>query len=223
MTPHASRPGASPGRVAAATPAPARSTPQPTGAKSAEGAPVPTAPAPAPAASSAVAASDVAAPTAAAVPAAPSAAVAPTAVPPAVDPVLTYRAAAEDVDSPVRPTTKPLRDRLATGVRRAVRLAVRAPRYVPVVLLRGYRLVISPLYGQTCRFYPSCSAYALEAFEVHGVFRGGYLAVRRLLRCHPWNPGGVDPVPTSGRRTRKDQAGPSAETRNNAPSTRRAA
>jgi len=94
---------------------------------------------------------------------------------------------------------------------------------VPVLLLRAYRLLISPLYGPTCRFYPSCSAYALEAFEVHGVVRGGYLTVRRLARCHPWNPGGIDPVPSSGRRTRKDQAGPSAETRNDAPSTRRAA
>jgi putative membrane protein insertion efficiency factor len=92
-----------------------------------------------------------------------------------------------------------------------------------VFLLRVYRLLISPLYGPTCRFYPSCSAYALEAFEVHGVVRGGYLTVRRLARCHPWNPGGIDPVPPMGRRTRKDQAGPSAETRNDAPSTRRAA
>jgi putative membrane protein insertion efficiency factor len=115
------------------------------------------------------------------------------------------------------------RERVVAVVVRAVRLALRAPRYVPVLLLRLYRLLISPLYGPTCRFYPSCSAYALEAFEVHGVVRGGYLTVRRLARCHPWNPGGIDPVPPMGRRTRKDQAGPSAETRNDAPSTRRAA
>jgi putative membrane protein insertion efficiency factor len=113
--------------------------------------------------------------------------------------------------------------RVAGSVRRVARVAVRLPRYVPVLILRVYRLLISPLYGQTCRFYPSCSAYALEAFEVHGVVRGGYLTVRRLGRCHPWNPGGVDPVPPLGRRTRKDQAGPSAETRNAVPSTRRAA
>jgi putative membrane protein insertion efficiency factor len=103
------------------------------------------------------------------------------------------------------------------------RLAVRAPRYVPVYLLKGYRLVISPLYGPTCRFYPSCSAYSLEAFETHGVFRGAYLTVRRLLRCHPWNPGGVDPVPPSRRHTPIDQAAQSAAPSNAAPSPRRAA
>lgn len=61
--------------------------------------------------------------------------------------------------------------------------------------LKLYRLVISPLYGQVCRFHPSCSAYALEAVERHGAVRGSWLAVRRLARCHPWNPGGYDPVP----------------------------
>jgi putative membrane protein insertion efficiency factor len=62
-------------------------------------------------------------------------------------------------------------------------------------LIRGYQLLISPLLGPRCRFYPSCSAYALEAVRVHGALRGTWLAVRRLLRCHPWNPGGVDMVP----------------------------
>jgi len=62
-------------------------------------------------------------------------------------------------------------------------------------VLRGYRAVISPLYGQVCRYYPSCSAYALEAVETHGAARGGWLAARRLGRCHPWAVGGVDPVP----------------------------
>ena len=62
-------------------------------------------------------------------------------------------------------------------------------------LLKAYRLVISPLYGNVCRYYPSCSAYALRAVEVHGVLRGSGLAGRRLLRCHPWSPGGYDPVP----------------------------
>jgi len=62
-------------------------------------------------------------------------------------------------------------------------------------LLRAYRVIISPMYGQVCRYYPSCSAYALEAVETHGALRGTWLAARRLLRCHPWATGGVDPVP----------------------------
>ena len=68
-------------------------------------------------------------------------------------------------------------------------------KYVLIALLRGYRAVISPLYGQVCRYHPSCSAYALEAVEVHGSLKGGWLAVRRLGRCHPWAAGGYDPVP----------------------------
>ena len=61
--------------------------------------------------------------------------------------------------------------------------------------IRGYRRVISPLLGQRCRYYPSCSAYALEALERHGPLRGLALAVWRLLRCNPFSPGGVDHVP----------------------------
>jgi putative membrane protein insertion efficiency factor len=62
-------------------------------------------------------------------------------------------------------------------------------------LLTGYRRFISPLLGPRCRFYPSCSAYALEAVQVHGAAHGSWLAVRRLSRCHPFHPGGLDPVP----------------------------
>ena len=62
-------------------------------------------------------------------------------------------------------------------------------------LLRGYRFAISPLYGQVCRYHPTCSAYALEAITRHGAARGGWLAVRRVGRCHPWAAGGYDPVP----------------------------
>lgn len=63
-------------------------------------------------------------------------------------------------------------------------------------VLRGYRALISPLYGDVCRYYPSCSAYALEAVTAHGAGRGTLLAVRRLGRCHPWAAGGLDPVPS---------------------------
>lgn len=63
------------------------------------------------------------------------------------------------------------------------------------VLIRCYQIVVSPLFGSVCRFAPSCSAYAIEAIKRHGLVRGGILAVRRLLRCHPWNEGGFDPVP----------------------------
>ena len=63
------------------------------------------------------------------------------------------------------------------------------------LLHRVYKLTISPLLGERCRFYPYCSDYALEAFERHGLVRGIVLAVRRLVRCHPGNPGGCDPVP----------------------------
>jgi len=64
-----------------------------------------------------------------------------------------------------------------------------------IFLIRLYRYAISPLMGPHCRFYPSCSCYAQMALEQHGVLRGGWLAIRRLARCHPWHPGGVDPVP----------------------------
>jgi putative membrane protein insertion efficiency factor len=62
-------------------------------------------------------------------------------------------------------------------------------------LLRAYQVTISPLLGPRCRFYPSCSNYAIEALRVHGAGRGSWLAARRICRCHPWHPGGVDPVP----------------------------
>lgn len=64
-----------------------------------------------------------------------------------------------------------------------------------LLLLRGYKLFISPLLGQTCRFSPSCSSYSMQAIERFGFFRGSYLTARRLMRCHPWNPGGHDPIP----------------------------
>jgi putative membrane protein insertion efficiency factor len=62
-------------------------------------------------------------------------------------------------------------------------------------VLRLYQLGISPLLGQTCRFYPSCSHYAMEAIREHGALKGVMLAAVRLSKCHPWHPGGHDPVP----------------------------
>jgi putative membrane protein insertion efficiency factor len=62
-------------------------------------------------------------------------------------------------------------------------------------LLRFYQLAISPMMTPSCRFYPTCSNYALEALQVHGAGKGSWLAVKRVCRCHPWNDGGVDPVP----------------------------
>lgn len=64
-----------------------------------------------------------------------------------------------------------------------------------LLLIKCYQLCFSPFFGGQCRFFPSCSAYAAEAIDTHGALRGSWLAVRRLLRCHPWHPGGVDPVP----------------------------
>ena len=61
--------------------------------------------------------------------------------------------------------------------------------------VRGYRLVFSPWVGHGCRFQPTCSAYAREALERHGAFRGSWLTVRRILRCHPWGGSGIDNVP----------------------------
>ncbi len=68
-------------------------------------------------------------------------------------------------------------------------------RRILIGLIRFYQYFISPLLGPRCRFYPTCSQYAVEAIQVHGAGYGVYLALRRLLRCHPWHPGGVDPVP----------------------------
>jgi uncharacterized protein len=66
---------------------------------------------------------------------------------------------------------------------------------VMVALITGYRRFVSPLLAPRCRFAPSCSAYALEAVREHGALRGAWLAVRRVARCHPFHPGGFDPVP----------------------------
>lgn len=82
----------------------------------------------------------------------------------------------------------------------AVSFLLLLPRNVCVVILRGYRAVISPLYGDVCRYYPSCSHYALGAIQQHGVVKGVWLGSRRIARCHPWAAGGVDDVPESPRK-----------------------
>ncbi|MEP6491641.1 MAG: membrane protein insertion efficiency factor YidD [bacterium] len=68
-------------------------------------------------------------------------------------------------------------------------------RTVLVLLVRGYQVTLSPLLPASCRYYPSCSAYAIEALQRHGSVRGSWLALRRIARCHPFHPGGYDPVP----------------------------
>lgn len=77
-----------------------------------------------------------------------------------------------------------------------VRFLWHLPRNILIIVLKLYRRVISPIYGQVCRFFPSCSAYALEAVTVHGAVKGTWLSARRVVRCHPWSAGGLDPVPT---------------------------
>ncbi len=68
-------------------------------------------------------------------------------------------------------------------------------RFVLLLLVKAYRRLVSPLLPPACRFYPSCSAYAVTALERHGALKGSWLAARRLARCHPFHPGGIDPVP----------------------------
>ena len=70
-----------------------------------------------------------------------------------------------------------------------------------MLLIRAYQLCISPLLGPKCRFYPSCSAYALDALRQHGTGKGSWLALKRLCKCHPWHPGGYDPVPEKSNST----------------------
>lgn len=81
------------------------------------------------------------------------------------------------------------------ALRVIARAVVSVPRWILLGLLFGWRAVVSPLYGPVCRFYPSCSAYAVEAVTVHGAVRGSWLTVRRLVRCNPFHTGGVDHVP----------------------------
>jgi putative membrane protein insertion efficiency factor len=87
----------------------------------------------------------------------------------------------------------------ALGARRIGRVLLRLPAWLILGVFKLWQLLASPTYGQTCRFYPSCSAYGVEAVRQYGALRGCWMTARRLLRCHPWNPGGFDPVPPIGR------------------------
>ncbi|MDP3248619.1 MAG: membrane protein insertion efficiency factor YidD [Polaromonas sp.] len=71
------------------------------------------------------------------------------------------------------------------------------PQKFLVILVKGYRLLLSPWLGSSCRFEPTCSAYSLQALQQHGATKGSYLTLYRLVRCHPWCNGGYDPVPSS--------------------------
>lgn len=86
------------------------------------------------------------------------------------------------------------------------------PRTLLLLLLRAYKLGISPFLGNNCRFHPSCADYAAEAIRVHGAGRGCLLAGKRLCRCHPWHPGGLDPVPPVPAAPGLPQAGSSFRT-----------
>lgn len=79
-----------------------------------------------------------------------------------------------------------------------VRICRHSCRYLAIKLIRLYQLTLSPWLGNQCRFYPTCSHYAQQAIARHGLRRGGLLALRRLGKCHPFHPGGVDPVPGTG-------------------------
>ncbi|MGZ8929158.1 MAG: membrane protein insertion efficiency factor YidD [Methylobacter sp.] len=68
-------------------------------------------------------------------------------------------------------------------------------RFILITIIRFYKYFISPLLGNRCRFYPSCSSYSLEALQLHGAIIGSYLTLKRLLKCHPFHEGGIDPVP----------------------------
>jgi putative membrane protein insertion efficiency factor len=85
-------------------------------------------------------------------------------------------------------------DRRAGALVGLLKRISRAPQFVVILLIRAYQVLASP-FPSPCGYYPTCSAYALEAVDRHGVLKGCWLGVRRILRCHPFRPGGFDPVP----------------------------
>jgi uncharacterized protein len=101
------------------------------------------------------------------------------------------------------------------GAADVVRGLARTPQAAAIVFIRLYQQCVSPYLGPRCRFHPSCSHYACEAVEAHGFLRGCWLSLRRLLRCHPFHPGGFDPVPAASVRGELGQP-----TRHEVPRTR---
>ncbi len=84
---------------------------------------------------------------------------------------------------------------IARGWRATIRFTGRLLGYLMIGLVRVYQYLISPLLGPRCRFWPSCSSYTIEAIQVHGPIKGGWMALKRIVRCHPGSAGGMDPVP----------------------------
>lgn len=82
-----------------------------------------------------------------------------------------------------------------TRSRNGAAVALRIPSLALRLAIRGYQVAISPVLPPACRYYPTCSNYAIEAIEKYGALRGGWMAARRIGRCHPFSPGGYDPVP----------------------------
>ncbi len=77
-------------------------------------------------------------------------------------------------------------------------------KYIFIVLIQLYRKCISPFTPPSCRFYPTCSSYGLEAVQKHGAIIGGWLAMKRILKCHPFHPGGYDPVPEKEKKEQEE-------------------
>lgn len=114
--------------------------------------------------------------------------------------------------------------RVRAAVRWAALLVWNLPRDLLVGFIRLWRLLVSPLYGPTCKYHPSCSAYGLEAVRTHGAVRGSALTIWRILRCNPWSDGGIDDVPpATSRRFARASADPSPRPLDHDHTPRRAA
>lgn len=99
------------------------------------------------------------------------------------------------MDYPEHGNLRSTEQRQTAGMTRTATFVLLLPRNICVLILRIYRAVISPLYGDVCRYYPSCSLYALRSIQEYGVLRGIWRGSLRIARCHPWAAGGIDDVP----------------------------